>query len=146
MYLAGEEGIDNGAMAKEYFTNIMNEIRKNVFPDGSPQNSMLSVHNGTFYSCGQIVATSIAQGGPPPCFLEDCVYDMLVLGNFNMNALIPEKHLTSHEQTLIKSIKDNLTLMQDVILEHEYTGKIDKEHVDDIIGTVMVSIISKRLL
>jgi hypothetical protein len=105
---------------------------------------MLYVHNGTFNACGQIVATSIAQGGPPPCFLEDCAYNMLVDSNVNMNALIPEKHC--HEQALLEGIKNDPTSLQDVILEHEYTGNIDKDHVDDIIGTVMISLVSKRLI
>lgn len=144
MHFAGENGIDNGAIAKEFFTSVVSEIGKNIFPNGSPTNSMLYVHNGTFNACGQIVATSIAQGGPPPCFLEDCIYDMLVDSNVNMNALIPEKHC--HEQALLEGIKNDPTSLQDVILEHEYTGNIDKDHVDDIIGTVMISLVSKRLI
>jgi hypothetical protein len=134
VHFAGENGIDNGAIAKEFFTSVVSEIGKNIFPNGSPTNSMLYVHNGTFHACGQIPATSIAQGGTPPCFLEDCIYDMLVDSNVNMNALIPEKHLTCHKQALLEGIKNDPTSLQDVILEHEYTGNIDNDHIDDIIG------------
>ena len=146
VHFAGENGIDNGALAKEFFTSVVSEIGKNIFPNGSPQDSMLNVHNGTFYACGQIVATSIAQGGPPPCFLEDCAYAMLVNSNVDMNTLTPEKHLTLQEQALLEAIKNDPETLQDVILEHAYTGKIDKDHVNDIVGTVMVSLVSKRLL
>ena len=32
------------------------------------------------------------------------------------------------------------------IIEHGYTGKIDDDHKDDIVGTMMVNVIGKRLL
>jgi hypothetical protein len=146
VHFAGESGIDNGALAKEFFTNLVSEIGENIFPNGSPKDSMLDVHNGTFYTCGQIVAASIAQGGPPPSFLEDCVYAMLVNSNVDLSTLVPQTHLTSQEQALLEAIKNDPITLQDIILEHAYTGKIDKDHVDDIVGTVMVSLVSKRLL
>ena len=146
VHFAGEDGIDSGAMAKEFFTSAIDKIGKNIFPNGSPVSSMLNVHNGTFHTCGQIVAASIAQGGPPPCFLEECIYDMLVNQDVDMNALVAEKHLTSHEQAVLTAITDDPTSFQEVILEHEYTGKIDTDHVNDIVGTVMVSLVSKQLL
>lgn len=34
----------------------------------------------------------------------------------------------------------------DLFLDHGYTGPLDKTHQDDIIGTIQVSIINKRLL
>ena len=146
VHFAGEDGIDSGAMAKEFFTSAIDKIGKNIFPNGSPVSSMLNVHNGTFHTCGQIVAATIAQGGPPPCFTEECIYDMLVNQDVDMNALVAEKHLTSHEQAVLTAITDDPTSFQEVILEHEYTGKIDTDHVNDIVGTVMVSLVSKRLL
>ena len=71
---------------------------------------------------------------------------MLVNQDVNMNALVPEKHLTSHEQELITAIKGDPASFEETILEHEYTGKIDKDHVNDIVGAVVVSPVSKRLL
>jgi hypothetical protein len=107
---------------------------------------MLNVHNGVFYTCGQIVAASLAQGGPPPCFMDKCVYDMLVDPDVDLNALREEEHLTSHEQALIADIRKDPIAVTDRILEHGYTGAIDILHVEDIVGTVMISIVSKRLL
>ena len=143
---AGEMGIDSGALAKEFFTSTISEIGKRIFPNGSPVNSMLNVHNGVFFTCGQIVATSIAQGGPGACFLEECVYDMLADEDVDMKTLSEEKHLTPHEQTLIVSIREDPKALEDTIMEHGYTGVIDTHHVEDIVGTVIISIISKRLL
>ena len=48
-----------------------------MFPDGSPTDSIYYVQNGTFRTCGEIVAVSLAQGGPSPCFLEQCVYESM---------------------------------------------------------------------
>lgn len=78
VHFAGEDGIDNGAMAKEFLTTAIDNIRSRIFPNGGPIDSMLYVHNGFFYACGQVCIVSIAQGGPPPCLLEECVYDMLI--------------------------------------------------------------------
>ena len=142
----GESGIDNGALAKEFFTSVVSDIGKNIFPNGSPQKSMLNVHNGTFYTCREIVASSIANGGPPPCFLEECVYNMLVEGDVDTKTLVPENHLTTHEQEVLEGIKKNPTAMRDMILEHGYTGKVDNDHINDVVGTVMISLVSKRLL
>ena len=142
----GESGIDNGALAEEFFTSVVSDIGKNIFPNGSPQDSMLNVHNGTFYTCGEIVSSSIANGGPPPCFLEECVYNMLVEGDVDTKTLVPENHLTTHEQEVLEGIKKNPTAMRDVILEHGCTGKVDNDHINDVVGTVMISLVSKRLL
>jgi hypothetical protein len=32
VHFAGENGIDNGAIAKEFFTSVVSEIGKNIFP------------------------------------------------------------------------------------------------------------------
>ena len=143
---AGEMGIDSGALAKEFFTTTISEIGKSLFPNGSPVNSILNVHNGVFFTCGQIIAASIAQGGPAPCFLEQCVYDMLANEDVDMNALSEAKHLAPHEQALIASIREDPKALVDTIMEHGYTGIIDTHRVEDIVGTVIISIISKRLL
>jgi hypothetical protein len=94
VHFAGENGIDTGAIAKEVLTAAISKIGKNMFPDGCPVGSMLNVHNGTFLTAGQVVAVSIVQGGPPPCFLEECIYEMLVNQDVDMNALNAEKQIT----------------------------------------------------
>ncbi|CAB4003147.1 Hypothetical predicted protein [Paramuricea clavata] len=39
--------------------------------------STFHVQNGNFRTCGEIVATSITQGGSSPCFLQPCAFDAL---------------------------------------------------------------------
>ena len=69
--LSGEQGIDSGAMAMELFTLTIPNIGSVIFPSGKPLDSTSHVQNGTFKACGEIVAASLAQGGPAPCFLEE---------------------------------------------------------------------------
>ena len=64
----GEVGIDSGALSREFLTQIIDEMGKTIFPNGSLADSMFNVHNGTFRTCGQIAPVSIVEGGPPPIF------------------------------------------------------------------------------
>lgn len=146
VHFAGEDGIDSGAMAKEFLGNAVREMGKVFFPVGVPIDSMLHVHNGFFLACGQIVAVSLVQGGPPPCFLTECAFQMLVSPDIDVNDLKEDIHLTPSEKSLLESIRENPVTHQDTILEHGYTGIVDLEHVNDITGTVMVSLISRRSL
>ena len=70
VHFGGEEGIDSGAMAKEFFTLTLPNIGSVMFPGGKPLDSTFHVQNGNFKGCGQIVALSLAQGGPAPLFLH----------------------------------------------------------------------------
>ena len=65
----GEEGIDSGGLAREFFAGIIPQIANSSFPQGTPVDSTLYVRNETFRTAGEIVAASLAQDGPPPTFL-----------------------------------------------------------------------------
>lgn len=136
----GEDGIDSSAMAQEFLACAMHEIGKQFFPGGVPVDSMLHVHDGFFLACGQIVAVSFVQGGPPPRFLTECSFQLLVSPNIDMNELKEDFHLTLDEKSLLESITEDPVHHQDTIFEHGYTGVIDADHINDITGTVMVSL------
>ena len=106
---------------------------------------MLHVHNGFFLACGQIVAVSLVQGGPPPRFLDESAFQMLVNPEVNIKEL-QEDVLTHSEKLLLDKIREDPINNQETILEHGYTGIVDLEHVNDITGTVMVSLVSRRSL
>lgn len=143
----GEQGIDSGALTKEFLTLTITDIGKKFFPNGSPVHSTNDVQNGNFKVCGEIAATSLAQGGPPPCFLAECVYNTLVLeSDIDFTSVSPEQHLTSTEQELLHHIQSNVMDHQDTIIEHGYTGVIDKEHLHSITAAIVVSILSRRTL
>jgi len=140
----GEDGIDDGALAKEFFSTIIPSIGEKFFPDGSPLYSTNELYN--YNTIGEILAASLSQGGPAPCFFSQCVYDTLVSGDVNLNSLDLEKQLTEKELTYLEEIKSNVLANQDTILEHGYTGPITDSHLDSITKAVVASILSRRAL
>ena len=96
-----------------------------------------------FKACGQLVAASIAQGGPAPTFLAECVYQQLIDPMIDMKELCDES-LTENEKKQLANITANLDCSTDQIIDHGYTGVIDINHVEEIKGSVMVSIVSQR--
>ena len=63
-----------------------------------------------------------------------------------MNQLTAAHHLTKHENEMAARIANDPKEMQDTILEHGYTGSISTDHREAITGTVILTIVSKRLL
>lgn len=142
----GEEGIDSGAMGKEFLTQMIQGIGSTMFPAGGPMNSTYHIQNGNFRACGQIAAVSLAQGGPAPCFLEECVYNLLVNPEVDVKNLSAESHLTAADQSIINQIREDVTPHQEMIIEHGYTGNIDQEHVDDIVQSIIISIVTRQVV
>ena len=142
----GETGIDSGALTREVFTEVVPAIGNTLFPSGSPIDSTYHVQNGNFRTSGEIVASSLAQGGPPPCFLDEKAFQTMVKNEIDILNLNAENDLTLSESQLIDSIKSDIDNHRDAILEHGYTGLIDMEHIDDIVRSVTVSLVNKRIL
>ena len=94
----GNKVIDSGAMAKEFFTITLPNIGSVIFPNGQPVDSTFHEHNGNFKACGEIVAASIAQGGPAPCFLEESVYGLMADPKVPLQQLDSEKHLPTSDR------------------------------------------------
>eukprot|EP00794_Sanderia_malayensis_P006762 gene6762-7523_t len=143
VHYLGEYGIDSGAIAKEFFSNSISDIGRQMFPFGSPLSSTLHVKNGNFKACGQLVAASIAQGGPAPTFLAECVYKQLIHPMIDMKELC-DKSLTENEKKQLTILTADLDSSTDQIIDHGYTGVIDVNHIEEIKGSVMVSIVSQR--
>lgn len=146
VHFSGEQGIDSGAMAKEFFTITLPNIGSVIFPNGQPVDSTFHVHNGNFKACGEIVAASIAQGGPAPCFLEESVYGLMADPNVPLQQLESEKHLTTSDGELLNAIKEDIIAHTDTIIEHGYTGTVDASHIEEILSSVAISLVSKRLV
>ena len=146
VHFSGEQGIDSGAMAKEFFTITLPNIGSVIFPNGQPVDSTFHVHNGNFKACGEIVAASIAQGGPAPCFLEESVYGLMADPNVPLQQLDSEKHLTSSDRELLNTIKEDIMAHTDTIIEHGYTGTVNASHIEEILSSVAVSLVSRRLV
>jgi len=140
----GEAGIDSGAMSQEFLAEVISDMGREMFPDGSPADSTYHVPNGNFRTCGEIVAVSLAQGGPPPCFLEQCVYESMTKSVDMTN--IQDSDLTTREQQLLKNVRENCKDFTDTIYEHGYTGVVDENHLDEISRSLKVSLVNRRSL
>ena len=144
VHYSGEDGFDSGALALEFLEECIQEMGKVMFTDGSPIDSSLHVQNGDFRACGQLVAVSLAQGGPPPCFLEKCAYEAM-FANVDMMD-ISNEHLTAREISLLEKLRSDCKKYTDLIIDHGYTGTISDEHADEIIRSLKVSFVSRRCL
>lgn len=146
VHFSGEQGIDSGAMAKEFFAITIPNIGSVIFSNGQPVDSTFHIHNGNFKACGEIVDASIAQGGPAPCFLEESVYGLMADPNVPLQQLDSEKHLTTSDRKLLNAIKEDTEAHTDTIIEHGYTATVDASRIEKTLSSVVISLVSKGLV
>ena len=132
-------------MSKECLTKAISDMGTIMFLNGAPVDSIYKIHIGQFRSCREIVATSIAQGGHPPRFVHENVFKMIVDPNVNV-ANLNRDDLMGHDQEILNSVENNIIAHTDLIIDSGYTGIIDEDHKYDIIGTMLINIVGKRLL
>ena len=140
---SGENGVDSGALSQEFLAQLINDMGLAVFPDGAPINSLYNVHNKSFKTCGEIIAVSLAQGGPAPSFLDESVYQLMLDPDVNIGNLDVDRHFTAKDKELFDAVRACDTFegaLCDVIVDHGYTGIIDHDHEEDVIGTMQLSI------
>ena len=140
----GEDGIDQGALSREFLADAISDLSKHFFPGGSPINSTLHVQNGNFETCGKIAAVSLSQGGPLPCFLEKCVYDCM-FRDYNMQE-IKDEDLTMAERNIVEEVRKDPEAHTEIILDSSYTGIINQDNIGDISNSLKVSFINRRCL
>ena len=132
----GEQGIDSGAIAAEFFTIVLPEMAKTMFKDGVPIDSTFHIQNLSFRTCGQIVAASLSQGGPPPCFLDKTAYNLMVEKSPNLHNIDLSKHLSETDREFLNTVEGDLQSYTDTIEDHGYTGLINAEHKEEILQTM----------
>ena len=134
VHYSGESGIDNGAIALAFLEQSTADMAESMFPDGAPMDSSFLVQNGSFRTCGEIVAVSLAQGGPLPCFLNMCAYEAAFKEFDMMN--IGEENLTFKEQQLLSEVRSDCQKHTDLIIDNGYTGAIKEENLDAIVRSL----------
>jgi cation transport regulator ChaC len=70
----------------------------------------------------------------------------MVEPNVRLQAVDPEKHLTESDNVLLDSVRSDTSYYVDTIIDHGYTGTIDNSHIEEIIKSMVVSIVTKRLV
>lgn len=104
----------------------------------------MSIYKTVYISrvAGEIFAVSIAQGGPPPRFMQEWCYEYLVTGNIKRDGV----HDTEISP-LIKMIEDSsdLSNFTKEILDCGYTGPINTDHKESILRALALHITTKRI-
>ena len=139
-----EDRVDSGAIRKEFLESTLQEIKRVLFPNGTAVHSTFHVQNGNFRTCGEVVAASIAQGGPSPCFLEPCAFDALWRQIDVLN--ISDGDLTKEEHKILDAVRADCTIHSDFIIENGYSGQITKDHIGEIVNSLKVSFVNRRHL
>ena len=58
----------------------MEQVSRRLFRDGTPVVKMAALGNEEFKVAGEIMVTSVVQGGPAPCFLSNDMFSYVVFG------------------------------------------------------------------
>uniref|UniRef100_A0A3B3CM35 HECT domain-containing protein n=1 Tax=Oryzias melastigma TaxID=30732 RepID=A0A3B3CM35_ORYME len=101
----GEAGVDTGAMKREFLTDMISGIENRFFEGAetqgkNPKYSLTDLDNENFRTVGEIMAVSIAQGGPAPAFLKEWCNRFLCHGEIDLGSL-SKKDVTDRESSFL---------------------------------------------
>ncbi|XP_076836651.1 uncharacterized protein LOC143482236 isoform X2 [Brachyhypopomus gauderio] len=144
----GEAGIDTGALSKEFLTEMLAEIERKLFvcsadkKGKNPLYCLNSLDQNYFRSAGEIMAASLAQGGPPPAFMREWCFRYLCSGDSDSIQVsatdVTDRELSLLIETISSATDDELGEHTDEILNCGYTGRVSVEKKDHIIRAVIL--------
>ncbi|XP_035764388.1 uncharacterized protein LOC102797685 isoform X2 [Neolamprologus brichardi] len=81
----GEACVDTGALRKEFLSDMISGIESRFFEEPenkgkNPKYSLTDLDNENFRTVVEIIAVSLAQGGPSPAFFKEWCYNFLCSG------------------------------------------------------------------
>uniref|UniRef100_A0A3B3QCL9 HECT domain-containing protein n=1 Tax=Paramormyrops kingsleyae TaxID=1676925 RepID=A0A3B3QCL9_9TELE len=137
----GEAGVDTGAIRKEFLSDMISGIEKRFFEGHgiqgkNPKYSLTDLDNENFRTIGEIIAVSLAQGGPAPAFLKEWCYTFLCRGEMDINCLSKEDVADLESSLLISRVNEqSLILWADDIVSSGYTSqiKLDNKEIKGIL-------------
>ncbi|KAL4009205.1 hypothetical protein ACER0C_003057 [Sarotherodon galilaeus] len=166
----GEAGIDTGALRKEFLTEMVAGIETRFFEgpphQKSPRYSLTDFDSGLFRhvyfkerenchvlyykqythavcinrTVGEILAVSLAQGGPAPTFFSQWAYSYLCNGQINPTQLDKNTVADSQLRLLIdqveSSTEQSLQGLTDEILNCGFTGAISVQNKEPIVRAI----------
>ncbi|XP_051802261.1 uncharacterized protein LOC110964566 isoform X1 [Acanthochromis polyacanthus] len=141
----GEAGIDTGALRKDFLTEMISGIEKRGPGNQgkNPKYSLTDLDNDNFRTIGEIMAVSLAQGGPPPAFLKEWCYNFLCTGEVDCHSLSTEDVADLESSLLISRVLNSadvqsLMMYSDDIVSCGYTGQIKLESKESIIRAIVL--------
>ncbi|KAF1384032.1 hypothetical protein PFLUV_G00138020 [Perca fluviatilis] len=109
----------------------------------NPKYSLTDLDNDNFRTIGEIMAVSLAQGGPPPAFLRGWCYNFLCTGEVDLNSLSKEDVADLESCQLISRVEDStdaqcLMFNANEIISCGYTSQINLDSKDRIIRAIIL--------
>ncbi|XP_065327727.1 G2/M phase-specific E3 ubiquitin-protein ligase-like [Pelmatolapia mariae] len=106
----------------------------------SPRYSLTDFDSGLFRTVGEILAVSLAQGGPAPTFFSQWAYSYLCNGQINPTQLDKNTVADSQLRLLIdqveSSTEQSLQGLTDEILNCGFTGAISVQNKEPIVRAI----------
>ncbi|KAJ4921826.1 hypothetical protein JOQ06_022581 [Pogonophryne albipinna] len=118
----GEAGVDTGALRKEFLTEV--------------------VDSDLYRTVGEILAVSLAQGGPAPAFFSPWTYSYLCSGRINQKVLNSDSVADVQLRELIDQVESatehSMIGLSDEILNCGYTGNVSIPNKDTIVRAIIL--------
>ncbi|CAI5646093.1 uncharacterized protein LOC100707485 isoform X2 [Oreochromis niloticus] len=144
----GEAGVDTGALRKEFLSDMISGIESRFFegPENkgkNPKYSLTDLDNENFRTVGEIIAVSLAQGGPSPAFFKEWCYNFLCSGEVDFSCLSKEDVADVESSLLISKVEDaadiqSLMLWADEIVTCGYTNQIKMDSKESMIRAIVL--------
>ncbi|XP_039471891.1 G2/M phase-specific E3 ubiquitin-protein ligase-like [Oreochromis aureus] len=144
----GEAGVDTGALRKEFLSDMISGIESRFFegPENkgkNPKYSLTDLDNENFRTVGEIIAVSLAQGGPSPAFFKEWCYNVLCSGEVDFSCLSKEDVADVESSLLISKVEDaadiqSLMLWADEIVSCGYTNQIEMDSKESMIRAIVL--------
>ncbi|XP_039524678.1 uncharacterized protein LOC120477237 isoform X1 [Pimephales promelas] len=143
----GEAGVDTGAIRKEFLSDLIGEIEKQLFEHRghqrgkSPIYSLSNLEKGFFRTAGEVFSVSLAQGGPAPRFLRPWCFAYLSSGDLDESTLTIDDVDDAELYDLIKKVEEeetDLSAWNDQIINCGFTGAIKPENKEAIIRSIVL--------
>ncbi|XP_039866267.1 uncharacterized protein LOC120720599 [Simochromis diagramma] len=109
----------------------------------NPKYSLTDLDNENFRTVGEIIAVSLAQGGPSPAFFKEWCYNFLCSGEVDFSCLSKEDVADVESSLLIRKVEDaadiqSLMMWADEIVSCGYTNQIKMESKESMIRAIVL--------
>ncbi|KAL3969216.1 NADH dehydrogenase (ubiquinone) Fe-S protein 6 [Sarotherodon galilaeus] len=141
-------GVDTGALRKEFLSDMISGIESRFFegPENkgkNPKYSLTDLDNENFRTVGEIIAVSLAQGGPSPAFFKEWCYNFLCSGEVDFSCLSTEDVADVESSLLISKVEDaadiqSLMMWADEIVSCGYTNQIKMDSKESMIRAIVL--------
>ncbi|KAK0133136.1 G2/M phase-specific E3 ubiquitin-protein ligase [Merluccius polli] len=149
----GEAGIDTGALSKEFLTEMIAGIESKLFIGSdvgkgkNPLYCLNSLDKNYFRTAGEVMAASMAQGGPPPNFMREWCYRYLCSGDLDSvqgaTSDVTDLELSQLIMEINSATEENIHELVDGIVSCGYTGKVSVDKKELMISVRVIPMLEQ---